>query len=80
MVMRFTDEVKAKCAEREARIRREVYPNRVYTKRMSQQLADREIAIMDEIAAEYRAKCRTLFDGPDLVHAAGSADRKAEEV
>jgi len=70
MVMRFTDEVKAKCAEREARIRREVYPNRVYTKRMSQQLA----------AAEYRAKCRTLFDGPDLVHAAGSADRKAEEV
>ena len=35
MVMRFTDEVKAKCAEREARIRREVYPNRVYTKRMS---------------------------------------------
>ena len=80
---RFTDEQKAACAEREARLRRQVYPNRVGVKRMSQQLADREIAIMDEIATEYRAKCSTLFnrgDDADQVQPAGPAHRKAEEV
>ena len=64
---RFTDEEKAKCAEREARLRRQVYANRVGTKRMSQQLADREIAKMDEIAEEYRAKVRTLLSIPQEV-------------
>jgi hypothetical protein len=37
-------------AKREVRLRRQVYPNRVSTKRMTQQQADREIACMERIA------------------------------
>jgi hypothetical protein len=39
-----------KCAERELRLRRQVYPNRVLTHRMSQHRADIEIARMEAIA------------------------------
>ena len=52
---RFTDEEKAKCALREAAWRRRVYGNAVAKGRMTQAQADREIAMMDEIAAEYAA-------------------------
>lgn len=41
----------AACAERELKIRRRVYPTRVSTGRMSQQLASREISLMEEIQA-----------------------------
>jgi hypothetical protein len=53
---RFTDEEKAKCALREAAWRRRVYPNAVAKGRMTQAQADREIAMMDEIAAEFAAR------------------------
>jgi hypothetical protein len=52
---RFTDEEKAKCALREAAWRRRVYPNSIAKGRMTQEQANREIAMMDEIAAEYAA-------------------------
>jgi hypothetical protein len=42
------------CAEREIRLRRRVYPNRVDTGRMSQRDADRQIAMMEEIATKLR--------------------------
>jgi hypothetical protein len=53
---RFTDEEKAKCALREAAWRRMVYGNAVAKGRMTQEQADREIAMMDEIAAEFAAR------------------------
>lgn len=51
------------CAEREANMRRQVYPNRIMTGRMSQQLADREIdkmAAIAELLAELAARERLL--------------------
>lgn len=38
------------CAEREVRLRRRIYANRVLTRRMSQHQADIEIARMEAIA------------------------------
>jgi len=55
--MMFTDEEKQKAAEREAKMRRRVYPRWVADNRMTKEQADREIALMDEIAADYRARC-----------------------
>jgi hypothetical protein len=52
----FTDKDKAECAEREVKQRRYVYPRRVADGKMTQALADRQIAIMEAIAADYRAK------------------------
>lgn len=52
-----------KCAEREVRLRRQVYRNRVLTQRMSQHQADVEIARMEAIArmlAEMAEKERLL--------------------
>jgi hypothetical protein len=42
------------CAEREVKIRLRVYPGRVLTGRMSQQEADRQIAMMAAIAGRLR--------------------------
>lgn len=52
----ITDKDKAECAEREVKQRLRVYPIRVADGRMTQAFADRQIAIMEAIAAEYRAK------------------------
>lgn len=52
----FTAAEKAECAEREVKQRRKVYARWVADKRMSQDFADRQIAIMDAIARDYRAK------------------------
>ena len=41
------------CAEREANLRRRVYSNRVLTKRMSKQQADREIDLMAAIGEHF---------------------------
>ncbi len=51
----FTNRDKADCADREAKMRLRVYPNRVADGRMTQQLADKQIAMMQAIAADYRA-------------------------
>lgn len=42
------------CAEREANMRRRVYSNRVLTKRMSKQQADREIDLMAAIGEHFQ--------------------------
>jgi hypothetical protein len=42
------------CAERELKLRHRVYRNRVDTGRMSQREADRQIAMMEAIAAKLR--------------------------
>jgi hypothetical protein len=49
----------ARCAEREVAMRRRVYPERVAIKRMSQALADREIAMMETIAAMLRKQAES---------------------
>lgn len=52
---KFTAEEKCKAARREIGQRKYVYPNRVQAGKMTQALADREIAIMQEIMADYEA-------------------------
>lgn len=57
----ITDEEKAECAEREVKMRQRVYPRWVADKRMTADKARREIIVMQEIAAEYRAKVPRLL-------------------
>jgi hypothetical protein len=52
----ITDVDKLKCVEREIAMRKSVYPKLVENRRISQANADREIAVMEAIAAEYRQK------------------------
>lgn len=49
----FTVADKRACIERELKMRRRVYPRWVEQRRMSQQQADREIKLMEAIAADY---------------------------
>ena len=46
----------AKCAKREAGMRARVYPRWVADGRMKRETADREIAMMERIAADYTAR------------------------
>ncbi len=52
--MTYTAEEKAKEAEREVAMRERVYSRWVADKRMSQADADRKLAIMREVAEDYR--------------------------
>jgi len=57
------------CAAREVAMRRRVYPRWVEQKRMTQALADRELAHMEAIEAHFAKlaeaeRPRTLFDEP----------------
>ena len=52
---KFTARDKMSAAQREVSYRRYVYPKRVMDGKMKQSEADQQIAIMDEIAAEYGA-------------------------
>jgi hypothetical protein len=45
---------KLHCIQRELRWRYKVFPKRVNDKKMTQAQADREIKLMEEIAADYR--------------------------
>jgi hypothetical protein len=54
--MTFTNAEKAAEAGREMRLRERVYPNQVQRGKMKQPDADRHLAIMREIAADYRVK------------------------
>ena len=49
----ITTQMKRDCAEREVRMRRRVYPRWIEAGRMTQEQADREIAVMAAIAADY---------------------------
>jgi len=50
----FTAADKLRAIERELGYRRRVYPRRVEAGSMTQRLADNQIEIMEEIAADYR--------------------------
>jgi hypothetical protein len=52
----FTDREKRQAAERELNMRRRVYPSWVDRGRMSKHEAERQIALMEDIAADYRAR------------------------
>lgn len=71
MTMTFTAADKLRCAEREVRQRRRVYPRLVAGDRMDQLDADREIACMEAIAADYRAQ--VAAEKPDLFSQPGAA-------
>jgi hypothetical protein len=58
----YGDTEKLACVEREIAMRRSVYPRLVYKCQLKQEVADREIALMEAIARDYRAR----IDGPDL--------------
>lgn len=45
---------KLRCIEREIAMRKAVYPKWVASGRMKQDKADREIAVMEAVAADYR--------------------------
>jgi hypothetical protein len=52
----ISDRRKLECIERELGYRRRVFPRRVDNAVMTQQQADEEIAVMEAIAKDYRAK------------------------
>jgi len=56
----FTSSELVKCAEREANYRRWVYPRRVADDKMTQAQADREIAMMEEIAERLKDQQKLL--------------------
>ncbi len=66
--MTFTNAEKAKEAQREAGLRQRVYPRFVAGKKISQAEADRQIALMQEIADDYRAKATAAdkAESPEL--------------
>ena len=62
----ITARQKLDCVERELKIRRQVYRNKIMTGRMTQAQADYEIEVMAAIVEEYRMQV------PDLVSMMGS--------
>lgn len=58
MAAPFTATDLAACAKRGAGYRRRVYAKRVANGGMRQATADREIAMMEKIAADYEAKAK----------------------
>jgi hypothetical protein len=67
----FDDATKLACVEREIQMRYGVYPSRVRQGLMPKAMADREIAIMQAIAQDYREKVR----GPGLFDSAPQKDK-----
>jgi len=55
---------KLRCAEREVRMRLRVYPERIARGVMGEEEARREITLMEEIAADYRAIVEREPPGP----------------
>jgi hypothetical protein len=52
----YTAQQKLDAVSRELRFRRQVYPRRVTDKKMTQQLADAQIAIFEAIERDYQAQ------------------------
>ena len=52
--MRFTAEEKLDCAVRELKFRKRVFPRLIEQGRMTQEKATKELALMEEIIADYR--------------------------
>jgi hypothetical protein len=55
-VSAFSPQELLDCAKREVRMRRRVYPRQVQDRKMSQEEADRELAMMEAIVAMLREK------------------------
>jgi hypothetical protein len=55
----INDADKLACVEREIRKRLQVYPRLVEAKKLSEERAEREIAVMEAIRDDYREKART---------------------
>lgn len=53
-VLKFTDQDKLAALQREVAMRKRVYPRWVESGRMTKAKAEREIAVMEAIAADYR--------------------------
>jgi hypothetical protein len=53
VVVSFTDQLR--CAERELKLRKRVYPRRIEAQRMTQDLADREVRMMEAIVGTLEA-------------------------
>lgn len=53
--MTYSFDAKLKCLQRELAIRRNVYPKRVQMNSMRQHNADAEIAMLEEIIADYQS-------------------------
>ncbi|MBX9934424.1 MAG: hypothetical protein K2Y56_23405 [Methylobacterium sp.] len=72
MAEAFTAADKLRCAKREVSQRRRVYAGLVASGRMAQADADREIATMEAIAADYAAQVAAekpdLFAMPEMRH------------
>lgn len=49
---------KLACVQRELALRKRVYPRWVLAGKMTQEKADRETALMEEIVEDYRRICR----------------------
>lgn len=54
LLVPFTTTEKRAAVEREITLRKRVYPRRVEDGKMSQKLADAQIAVMEAIAEDYR--------------------------
>lgn len=65
--MTFTSKEKAAEAEREVKQREWVYPRRVAAEKMTQAAADKQIAVMREIAADYRMQAEAEERQGDIV-------------
>lgn len=55
-MVEITNKDKAECAEREVKQRQRVYSRWVAEGRLTQAFADRQIAVMQAIAEDYRVK------------------------
>ena len=54
MTRPFTAQEKLDAVEREIKYRRFVYPSRIASRKMTKELADRQIALFEAIADDYR--------------------------
>lgn len=62
----FTLEQKLRCVARELNMRRRVYPRWVEQKRMSQDKANLEIALMEQIISDYQTAIKKNANQPTL--------------
>jgi hypothetical protein len=62
--MNITVHDKLACVVREVHYRRRVYPRLIASRKMSQSMADREIAVMESIVNDYKASAKVV-DPPE---------------
>jgi hypothetical protein len=56
MTVQIETKVKLRCIERELGFRKYIYPRRIEAGRMSAELAEQEIRVMEAICDDYRAR------------------------